>query len=127
MIRALLIGDVRVSREALASLLATDVRLDVTERAPGARPSSAVDVVIVDASVDGRPATLTRAIGDADRPVVVLGAPEDERELIALAELGVVGFVDRDASLDDLVASVVSAARGEASFPPRIATTLLTR
>jgi two-component system, NarL family, nitrate/nitrite response regulator NarL len=124
-IRVLLIGDVRVSREALASLLATDVRLDVTERAPAARRSDAVDVVVVDASVDGRPARLTHAIGDADGPIVVLGAPEDERELVALAELGVVGFVDRDASLGDLVASVVSAARGEASLPPRVATTLL--
>jgi two-component system, NarL family, nitrate/nitrite response regulator NarL len=125
-IRVLLIGDVRVSREALASLLATDVRLEVTERAAsGARRSGFVDVVVVDASIDGRPATLTRAIGDADGPIVVLGAPEDERELVALAELGVVGFVDRDASLGDLVASVVSAARGEASLPPRVATTLL--
>ena len=125
MIRVLLIGDVRVSREALASLLATDERLDVTERAIGARRSGAVDVVVVDASVDSTTATLPGAVGGADRPIVVLGAPEGERELIALAELGVVGFVDRDASLDDLIASVVSAARGEASFPPRVATTLL--
>jgi DNA-binding NarL/FixJ family response regulator len=124
-IRVLIIGDVRVSREALASLLATDERLAVTERAPGARRSSAVDVVVVDASVGGGPATLPSAIGDADTPIVVLGAPEHEGELIALAELGVVGFVDSEASLDDLVASVVGAARGEASFPPRVATTLL--
>jgi DNA-binding NarL/FixJ family response regulator len=38
-----------------------------------------------------------------------------------------VGFVEREAELDELVASVECAARGEASFPPRIATTLLRR
>ena len=37
------------------------------------------------------------------------------------------GFVERDAGLDELVTSIVCAARGEASFPPPIATTLLRR
>ena len=131
MIRVLLIGGTRVSRQGLASLLARDGRLQVTEHVARddctAGPSASVDVVVFETSVNEPADVPACAIGDACAPVVVLGAPEDEREVIALAELGVLGFVEREASLDELVASVVSAAQGEASFPARIATTLLRR
>lgn len=129
MIRVLLVGDVRVSREGLASLLGRDGRLRVTEHLPrsgAAPPGGAVDVIVVEASASDGP-SLPYALDDPDVPIVVLGAPDDDRDVIALAELGVLGFVEREASLDELVACVVSAARGEASFPARIATTLLRR
>jgi two-component system nitrate/nitrite response regulator NarL len=130
-IRVLLIGGTRVSREGLASLLARDGRLHVTEHVPrvACTPGThaPVDVIVVETSAHETPDALPYAIGDADAPVVVLGAPEDEGQVIALAELGVLGFVEREASLDELVASVVNAAQGEASFPTRIATTLLRR
>jgi two-component system, NarL family, nitrate/nitrite response regulator NarL len=128
-IRVLLIGDVRVSREGLASLLSRDGRLEVADHVPREGPgrrSRAVDVIVVETSASDA-ATLPYAIEDPDVPIVVLGAPDEEREVIALAELGVLGFVEREASLDELVACVVSAARGEACFPARIATTLLRR
>lgn len=131
MIRVLLIGGTRVSRQGLASLLARDGRLQVTEHVPRveciAGPSAPVDVIVVETNAQETADALPYAIGDADAPVVVLGAPEDEGQVIALAELGVLGFVEGEASLDELVGSVVSAARGEASFPARIATTLLRR
>jgi DNA-binding NarL/FixJ family response regulator len=115
-LRLLLIGQVRLNREGLAALLNRDGRLCVTALAStqDVIPDrhEAVDVVVVDA---------------VEAPIVALGAPADERQVIALAELGVVGFLERDASLDELVASVVSAAHGEATLPPRIATTLLRR
>jgi two-component system nitrate/nitrite response regulator NarL len=130
-IRVLLIGGTRVCRQGLASLLARDGRLQVTEHVPRvdctAGPRAPVDVIVVETGAHETADALPYAIGDADAPVVVLGAPEDEGQVIALAELGVLGFVEREASLDELVASVVGAARGEASFPARIATTLLRR
>ena len=113
------------------TLLARDGRLHVTEHVPrvACTPGThaPVDVIVVETSAHETPDALPYAIGDADAPVVVLGAPEDEGQVIALAELGVLGFVEREASLDELVASVVNAAQGEASFPTRIATTLLRR
>jgi DNA-binding NarL/FixJ family response regulator len=128
-IRVLLIGGTRVSRQGLASLIARDGRLQVSEHAPRvdcrAGPSAPVDVIVVETGMDKTDDVLADAMDGADSPVVVLGAPEDEDEVIALAELGVLGFVEREASLDELVESVVSASRGEASFPARIATTLL--
>jgi DNA-binding NarL/FixJ family response regulator len=71
-----------------------------------------VDVVVVSS-----PADIADALSRTDVPIVLLGAPEDDDEVIALAELGVIGFVEHEASLDDLVVSVVNAARGEATLP----------
>jgi DNA-binding NarL/FixJ family response regulator len=57
--------------------------------------------------------------------VVALSAPESEREGVACAEAGVAGYVARDASIQDLVAAVTSAARGEVVCPPSIAASLM--
>jgi DNA-binding NarL/FixJ family response regulator len=130
-IRVLLIGGTRVSRQGLASLLARDGRLQVIEHLPrvdgAAGPSAPVDVIVVDTSAHDSAEALGYATGDSEAAVVVLGAPRHEGQVIALAELGVLGFVEGEATLDELIASVISAARGEASFPARIATTLLRR
>ncbi len=131
MIRVLLVGDLSLSREALASLIGSDGRLEVTSHGSASDVTFLqgvpADVIVVDtAGRDG--SELVRQIGaKADTPLVVLGAPDDDEQVIALAELGVMGFVECDAGLDDLVAAVVSASRGEAGFPPRIATMLLRR
>jgi two-component system nitrate/nitrite response regulator NarL len=130
-IRVLVVGNVRVSREGLASLLSRDSRLEVRECPPltgGLRQvSDSVDVIVVDTSADASSPALLHVVGDTEAPVVALGAPADDAAVIALAELGVVGFVECDGSLDDLVATLIIAARGQASCPPRVATTLLRR
>lgn len=126
-----LLGDVRLNREGLAALLSRDGRVEVTaacRTADGLEgEASRVDVIVVDTAAHAEPHAIREVVDRAPAPVVALGAPEDEQDVIAFAELGVVGFVEREAELDELVASVESAARGEPSFPPRIATTLLRR
>jgi two-component system nitrate/nitrite response regulator NarL len=126
-----LLGDVRLNREGLAALLSRDGRLEVAAAAPTADglpgAAASVDVIVVDTAAHAESRSIRDVVDNASAPVVALGAPDDEQDVIAFAELGVVGFVEREAELDELVASVVSAARGEASFPPRIATTLLRR
>jgi DNA-binding NarL/FixJ family response regulator len=125
------ISDVRVHREGIAALLASDERLQVTTLAPSVdelRGAPApTDVIVVDTSLDDLAERIRQASGDTAVPIVALGVPDDEHTVVAFAELGVLGFVDREAPVDDVVSSVLSAARREASFPPRIATTLLRR
>jgi DNA-binding NarL/FixJ family response regulator len=50
-----------------------------------------------------------------------------EDQVVACAEAGIAGYVDRDASLRDLVATVRSVARGELLCSPRIAARLMRR
>ena len=47
--------------------------------------------------------------------------------MLPLAEAGIAGWVTREASVDDLRATVASAAAGEAVFSPRLAASLLRR
>jgi two-component system, NarL family, nitrate/nitrite response regulator NarL len=129
--RVVLVGELRLNREALASLLNRDGRLEVTEHAPAAEAvrlrQCPADVIVVDtAGNDGRDA-VRRVAANADAPIVALGAPYEDDHVIVFAELGVLGFVERESDLDALVAAVAGAARGDAAFPPRIATTLLRR
>jgi two-component system, NarL family, nitrate/nitrite response regulator NarL len=129
-VRVVVLSDVRVHREGIAALLASDERLDVTALAPsvdGLRRAAAADVVVVDASLDDVVERSREMAGDAATPIVALGVPDDEQTVVAFAESGVLGFVEPEAPLGDVVSCVLSAARREASFPPRIATTLLRR
>jgi DNA-binding NarL/FixJ family response regulator len=123
------VGDLRLNREALASLLDRDGRLVVTEHASAADAvrlrHSTADVIVVDTAGRGGRDAVRRVAANADAPIVALGVPDDEDQVLALAELGVLGFVESEAGIDALVAAATGAARGEAAFPPRIATTLL--
>lgn len=53
--------------------------------------------------------------------VVALGMPEDEIEVVSCAEIGIAGYVPRDGTASDLIASIESAARGEVRCSPKIA------
>jgi two-component system, NarL family, nitrate/nitrite response regulator NarL len=59
--------------------------------------------------------------------VVALTSSETEPEVIAYAEAGVSGFVTREQSLADLVATILMATRGDLMVSPRTAGTLLRR
>lgn len=126
-----LVGDLRVNREALAAALAHDGRLKVATHGRASETvrleRSDAEVVVVDTGGSDGTEAVRQLVVSAHAPIVALGAPDDDEDVIALAELGVLGFVDRDADLDELVAAVIGAARGEPVFPPRIATALLRR
>jgi DNA-binding NarL/FixJ family response regulator len=60
-------------------------------------------------------------------PIVALGVPDVEGDVLACAEAGIAGYVTREASLEELVAVVRSAVQGELRCSPRIAAGLLRR
>lgn len=59
--------------------------------------------------------------------VVVFAVEEVEADLLACAEVGVAGFVARDASVEELFAAIASAQRGELHCSPRIAALMFGR
>jgi two-component system, NarL family, nitrate/nitrite response regulator NarL len=128
-IRVGIVADVRLHRDGVAALLQAEGRFSVaaTAHASGeTRFETEVDVIVLDiAGEDG--ARLARRWADAGRPIVAVGIPPAAERVLAFAETGVLGFVERDASIDTLATSIEAAARGEASCPPRVATTLLRR
>ena len=86
------------------------------------------DVILVQLTAPHGPAVL-RPFADAapSAKVVALGVPDAEKTIIACAEAGAAGYLLEHESLDDLVATIERAARGEVSCSPRIAATLFRR
>lgn len=62
-----------------------------------------------------------------DLIVVAFAVSDEEGDIIACAEAGVSAFVERSASIDDLVAAVMRAVRGELQLSPRLAAALFRR
>jgi len=117
----LLIGsDVRLYSEGLRQFLGTQAGFEVVGTAVHAAAVLAEvrrwdpDVVLLDQALPGSLETLRgiRRISPSCR-VVVLGVPDQEEAMLHWAEVGAVGLVPRDASLEDLVETIESAVRGE--------------
>lgn len=134
MMSVLIVSDIRLYREGLAQVLGREsvFRLVGTASSPDdamtqvrARPP---DLLLVDMAM-AESANLIRNIRAQipDAKVVALSVMETERDVCACVEAGVSGYVARHASLSDLVATLESAARGEALCSPRMAATLIRR
>jgi two-component system nitrate/nitrite response regulator NarL len=128
------VSDIRLYREGLAAVLHERAGLDVIGTAAGLPTAIAEaklrrpEIVLVDAAGRPTPAAvgeLVRAIPEAK--VVVLAVADTEQEVLNYAEVGVVGYVTRDASLDELVSAIESVARDEMICSPRMTATLLRR
>ena len=130
MIKALVISGVRLYREGLSALIDEAAELCVVASVGTAEEAlvrGTYDVALVDAMRRDDVAAVRLLATEVDCPIVAFAVPDEDGDVIELAEAGVLGFVGRDATLDELVAAVRSAVRGEASVPPRVATVLLQR
>jgi two-component system nitrate/nitrite response regulator NarL len=133
-IRVFIVAPVRVHREAVRRLLHGRGALEVV--GTGRDDASGValarelrpDLVLIDTSTAVCPAAI-RAFRAAlpDVKVVALGVPETDQDVIDFAEAGVSAYVTTEQSVEELVAAVEGAARGEALCSPRAAAALLAR
>ena len=130
--RVLVLGEVRLYREGLAALLRTETCAEVVAASCHDGALAAHDdrthAVVVDGT-HGRGLDAARQVITAapSAKVLVVGTPNDEAEVLAFAEAGVDGFVEPDAGIGELAASLESAGRGEARCSPRITGILLRR
>jgi two-component system, NarL family, nitrate/nitrite response regulator NarL len=133
-IRVLIVNDSPLYREGLAHVLGTFENVSVVGAV--ASPDEILarvadfhpDVILVQLTGHQGPAAL-RSIGDAapDAKVVALGVPNADQSILACAEAGAAGYHLQHESLEDLVATIETVARGEVMCSPRIAATLFRR
>lgn len=131
--RILVASDVLLYREGLAASLRRDGRLDVAAAASCAESFAialrlAPCALLVDASTAAGLALARRF--HADSPTIRLigfGISEEGGDVIACAEAGLVAFVDRNGTIDVLVAAVLGALRGELACSPRVAAMMCDR
>src|SRR5574341_293031 len=134
MSRILIVADVRLFREGLTHVLGRhpsmrvvgsvsgdgDVVSEITHLSP--------DVVLVDMVIPQANALIKRirhAHGETN--IVGLCVRESEADVLRCLESGISGYVPRDGSIRDLVATLESASRGEMICPPRITAALARR
>ncbi len=136
MLRLMIVDDHPVVREGLRGMLEADSGMTVigeaasgdeaVVRARRLRP----DVILMDLRMpngDGVSA-ISRIL--SDRPesrVIVLTTYESDQDIVRAVEAGAAGYLLKDTSRADLLAAVVSAARGETVLSPSVATRLVTR
>jgi two-component system, NarL family, nitrate/nitrite response regulator NarL len=133
-ITVLICAAIRLYREGLARVLVIDPRLEVVGTADTTRDALPLlracrpDVLLVDLerreAVDTLPAVREAA---PDTRVLGIAVPELVDEVLARAEAGIDGFLTREASLEELVTSIVATHRGEAACSPAVVGALLRR
>lgn len=126
-------SDVVLYREGLAASLRRDGRLNVIALTSGAGLLPAIaqtgpDAVLLDGTM-GDYLRLAREVrGAAPRVRIVgFGISGGADELVDCAEFGLAAFVGSDGSLEELVAAVVGALRGELACSPRVSALLCER
>ena len=134
-VRIVLVDDHELFRSGLAKML-TDRGIDVVGTAASGEAALAIaarahpDVVLMDLSLpamSGIEATSRLADSHPQIAVVVLTVMTDESDLIDAILAGASGYLLKDASLDEIIAGVESAARGESIIAPQLTGKLLRR
>ena len=129
-LRVFILSDVRLCREGLALLLAQQRSIDVVGSASSPKAIREIvelqpDIVLLDASVvDIR--VLARGICDVMpvSKVIAFAICEIDEEVIACAEAGVIAYVTRECSTEDMVDILHQAVRGDFVCPQRLTSSL---
>ncbi|WP_197514979.1 response regulator transcription factor [Mycobacterium sp. 852013-50091_SCH5140682] len=129
-----IVSDIRLYREGLARVLALlpDIESVVTcesaAECVGLIDRVESDIILLDMSALGSASSARLFCRECPSvKVVALAVPETEHHVLACVEAGVMGYVAREGSIDDLVCAIRHAARGEALCSPSITGGLMRR
>jgi two-component system nitrate/nitrite response regulator NarL len=130
--RVIIVSEVRLYREGLKSCLFPHQRIDVIglahclDAALVLISQACPDVVLIDMGTHNGPA-ISRAITTASPHMKIVGLAMDDFDcdVREWAAAGITAYVSRDASVDDLVATIDNALEGELHCSPRVAALLL--
>lgn len=131
MARVLIITDIRSHAESLAEYLDRTSGIEVVGTARSVQAALALchenapEVALIDMATRWS-LDVVRALAHQDPRVQVLALfPNTGQDVISWAKAGVVGYVSRETSLQDLCEAIQGAVRGELHRSPRIARELI--
>jgi two-component system, NarL family, nitrate/nitrite response regulator NarL len=131
-LRVVVVTGARLVREGLSRILGSEPGIAFVEPASMLQASVTITasrphIVVADSAIV-RGTDLVARAGEVGATVVAFGvAEEDEEEVLACAEAGVVGIVERDATVEDLVETLKTAVTGNARCSPRITALVIRR
>lgn len=126
-LRVLIVADVRLYRDGLATTLAGRARFEIVGTAAtragaiAAAVSLRPDIAIVDMAVPDALNLIRDFRMSSGAAVVAFAVDEVAADILSCAQAGAAGYVTADASLDDLAAALEGAAAGELRCSPKIA------
>ena len=131
--RVLIVSDVVLYRDGLAASLARDGRLQVAAVMGGVDVLPVIsrrppDALLLDGAMDGY-LSLARKIRTVapELRIVGFGIAGGTNQLVDCAEYGLAAFVGSGGSLDELVAAVLAALRGELACSPQVSALICER
>ena len=134
MIKVIVISDIKIYREGLSQILSKTNPIHVVgaenniEDAVRKIEMDLPDVILLDMTMAGSSCMAQRLMSiSSDAKIVALAVPEDEKDIIKCAEAGISGYVAREASIDELIKTVISTKKGEFCCPPKIAAFLFNK
>lgn len=133
-IRVLVASHIRLYREGLERVLRESPDFKLVGNAGSAAEAIeqtyrlGADVALLDMAMSGA-FSVAKEVARSGGPskIVALGMPEDETQVLSCAQIGIAGYVTRDGSVEDVVAAIKAAARGEVHCSPKIAGSLFRR
>jgi DNA-binding NarL/FixJ family response regulator len=133
-IRVLIANEMRLMANVVAATLEGEEDIRVVGTASTADQAlslaPACDVVLISTRLpDDSALELTQAIAQAypEVKILVLGLAESEAEILQYVEVGAIGYVLKDDSVDELVRNIRAAHEDAALVSPEIAAALMTR
>jgi len=133
-IRILVASHIRLYREGLESVLRELPEFTLVGNAGSAAEAIeqteklGADVALLDMAMSGAfSVAKTLAGGSGPSKIVALGMPEDETQVVRCAQIGIASYVTRNGSVEDVVAAIKAAARGEVHCSPKVAGSLFRR
>ena len=125
---------IRLYREGLSALLGAHPSIEVVGTAASltelhSRVSAVEpDVVLLDMELPDSLAAIRSTRGDAGAPfVIAIGMPDSDDGVVDCLEAGAAGYVPRHGSVDEVLARVEAAQRGEVACSPSVAGRLARR
>ena len=129
-ISVFILGEARLHREGLALLLGKYPAVEIAG-AGGLRDAldllagRAIDVILLDSFMPATAALVARLRQARGRlRIVAMGVHEIESEVLACAAAGIDSFIRIDAVIEEVVAAIEGAMRGELLCSPRLAASL---
>jgi len=131
MINILVVSDITLYKEALSGFLEEQNAVSVVGSASSAIEAfdevsqSEADVVLIDMTMPESLEVAEKIVATFPQiKIVALLLVENEESIFSCARVGITGYVTREASLEQLINTVLNVANGELYCPRRIAASL---
>lgn len=128
MIKVIVVSDIKIYCEGLSRILSNTHPIKVIgaennfQNAVNKVKLGAPDVILLDMTMIDSCHIAQKILQLCpESKIVALSVPEEEENIIECAEAGIAGYVAREASLDELIETVIGTQNGEFRCPPKIA------